>query len=151
MEHLRADRGHRRRLRGTAHRRGPVRIGLPLDGWALAVVDSAGDPVAMGESGELVIGGVGLARYLDTAKDAAKFAALPSLAGSAPTAAAMWSAPTRPGCCSSGAPTSRSSSAGGASSWARSTPRCSRCPASGRGGGRAPHPAGNQVLVGTCG
>ncbi|MDT7643021.1 MAG: hypothetical protein QOC75_21 [Pseudonocardiales bacterium] len=58
---------------------GPVRIGLPLDGWALAVVDSAGDPVAMGESGELVIGGVGLARYLDTAKDAAKFAALPSL------------------------------------------------------------------------
>jgi non-ribosomal peptide synthetase-like protein len=58
---------------------GPVRIGLPLDGWALAVVDSAGDPVAMGESGELVIGGVGLARYLDRAKDAAKFAALPSL------------------------------------------------------------------------
>jgi non-ribosomal peptide synthetase-like protein len=58
---------------------GPVRIGLPLDGWALAVVDSAGNPVAMGESGELVIGGVGLARYLDTEKDAAKFAALPSL------------------------------------------------------------------------
>ncbi|WP_037078567.1 Pls/PosA family non-ribosomal peptide synthetase [Pseudonocardia spinosispora] len=58
---------------------GPVRIGLPLDGWALAVVDGAGQPVAMGESGELVIGGVGLARYLDTAKDAAKFAPLPSL------------------------------------------------------------------------
>ena len=42
-----------------------MRIGLPLDGWALAVVDGAGEPVAMGESGELVIGGVGLARYLD--------------------------------------------------------------------------------------
>ena len=58
---------------------GPVRIGLPLDGWALAVVDGAGEPVAMGESGELVIGGVGLARYLDADKDAAKFAPLPSL------------------------------------------------------------------------
>ncbi len=58
---------------------GPVRIGLPLDGWALAVVDGAGEPVAMGERGELVIGGVGLARYLDTGKDAAKFAPLPAL------------------------------------------------------------------------
>jgi non-ribosomal peptide synthetase-like protein len=58
---------------------GAVRIGLPLDGWALAVVDGAGEPVAMGESGELVIGGVGLARYLDTERDAAKFAPLPSL------------------------------------------------------------------------
>ncbi|WP_438841221.1 Pls/PosA family non-ribosomal peptide synthetase [Actinoplanes auranticolor] len=58
---------------------GPVRIGLPLAGWDLAVVDSAGDPVAMGETGELVIGGVGLARYLDAAKDAEKFASLPSL------------------------------------------------------------------------
>ncbi len=53
---------------------GPVRIGLPLDGWDLAVVDAAGEPVAMGESGELVIGGVGLARYLDPVKDAAKYA-----------------------------------------------------------------------------
>ncbi|WP_229831121.1 Pls/PosA family non-ribosomal peptide synthetase [Actinoplanes ianthinogenes] len=58
---------------------GPVRIGLPLAGWELAVVDAAGDPVAMGESGELVIGGVGLARYLDAAKDAEKFAPLPSM------------------------------------------------------------------------
>ena len=53
--------------------------GCRSTGWALAVVDGAGEPVAMGESGELVIGGVGLARYLDTDKDAAKFAALPSL------------------------------------------------------------------------
>ena len=29
---------------------GPVRIGLPLDGWDLAVVDAAGEPVAEGES-----------------------------------------------------------------------------------------------------
>ncbi|MFG2088991.1 Pls/PosA family non-ribosomal peptide synthetase [Spirillospora sp. NPDC048824] len=58
---------------------GPVRIGLPLDGWDLAVVDPAGAPVAPGETGELVIGGVGLARYLDPAKDAEKYAPLPSL------------------------------------------------------------------------
>jgi non-ribosomal peptide synthetase-like protein len=58
---------------------GPVRIGLPLAGWELAVVDAAGEPVTMGETGELVIGGVGLARYLDAAKDAEKFAPLPSL------------------------------------------------------------------------
>jgi non-ribosomal peptide synthetase-like protein len=58
---------------------GPVRIGLPLAGWELAVVDPAGVPVAMGETGELVIGGVGLARYLDAAKDAEKFAPLEAL------------------------------------------------------------------------
>ncbi|WP_218005221.1 Pls/PosA family non-ribosomal peptide synthetase [Actinomadura macra] len=58
---------------------GPVRIGLPLDGWDLAVVDGSGEPVAPGGTGELVIGGVGLARYLDPAKDAEKYAPLPSL------------------------------------------------------------------------
>ncbi|MGW7007800.1 Pls/PosA family non-ribosomal peptide synthetase [Streptomyces sp. NPDC054933] len=58
---------------------GPVRIGLPLDGWELAVVDEAGDPVPMGGSGQLVIGGVGLARYLDPEKDAEKYAPLTSL------------------------------------------------------------------------
>src|SRR4051812_45851528 len=58
---------------------GPVRIGLPLSGWQLAVVNDEGAPVAMGETGELVIGGVGLARYLDAAKDAEKFAPLPAL------------------------------------------------------------------------
>ncbi|MFJ9591341.1 Pls/PosA family non-ribosomal peptide synthetase [Streptomyces virginiae] len=57
----------------------PVRIGLPLAGWELAVVDGAGDPVPMGGSGELVIGGVGLARYLDPDKDAEKYAPLASL------------------------------------------------------------------------
>ncbi|MEU3269220.1 Pls/PosA family non-ribosomal peptide synthetase [Saccharomonospora sp. NPDC006951] len=58
---------------------GPVRIGLPLAGWQLAVVGDTGEPVAMGQSGELVIGGAGLARYLDGAKDEEKFAPLPSL------------------------------------------------------------------------
>jgi non-ribosomal peptide synthetase-like protein len=53
---------------------GPVRIGLPLDGWELAVVDAEGGIVPMGETGELVIGGVGLARYLDPVKDAEKYA-----------------------------------------------------------------------------
>ncbi|NKQ54522.1 amino acid adenylation domain-containing protein [Amycolatopsis sp. K13G38] len=57
----------------------PVRIGLPLLGWQLAVVDEQGEPVAMGESGQLVIGGAGLARYLDPVKDAEKFAPLPAL------------------------------------------------------------------------
>ncbi|KUN09451.1 amino acid adenylation protein [Streptomyces yokosukanensis] len=57
----------------------PVRIGLPLDGWELAVVDPGGEPVAWGETGELVIAGVGLGRYLDPVKDAERFTALPSL------------------------------------------------------------------------
>ncbi|WP_336162167.1 Pls/PosA family non-ribosomal peptide synthetase [Amycolatopsis sp. VC5-11] len=58
---------------------GPVRIGLPLVGWQLVVVNEEGEPVAMGETGELVIGGAGLARYLDAEKDAQKFAPLPSM------------------------------------------------------------------------
>ena len=57
----------------------PVRIGLPLDGWLLAVVDEAGRPVSWGGTGELVIGGVGLARYLDPVKDAEKYPAMPAL------------------------------------------------------------------------
>lgn len=57
----------------------PVRIGLPLAGWDLAVVDAHGLPVAIGEVGELVIGGVGLARYLDPAKDAEKYSPMPTL------------------------------------------------------------------------
>lgn len=59
--------------------RSPVSIGLPLPGWDLAVVDRNGEPVADGEVGELVIGGVGLARYLDPEKDAQKYAAMPTL------------------------------------------------------------------------
>jgi non-ribosomal peptide synthetase-like protein len=58
----------------------PVRIGLPLDGWRLAVADPAsGQPVRWGEVGELVIGGVGVARYLDPERDAAAFRPLAAL------------------------------------------------------------------------
>ena len=57
----------------------PISIGLPLAGWSIAVVNAAGEPVPTGVSGELVIGGVGLARYLDPAKDAEKYAPLPAL------------------------------------------------------------------------
>lgn len=59
--------------------RGPVSIGLPLAGWDLAVVDANGAPVPYGEVGELVIGGVGLARYLDPDKDADRYAPMPRL------------------------------------------------------------------------
>ena len=57
----------------------PVRIGLPLDGWDLAVVDESGVQVEPGGTGELIIGGVGLARYLDPVKDAEKYAPMPTL------------------------------------------------------------------------
>jgi non-ribosomal peptide synthetase-like protein len=59
---------------------GPVRIGLPLSGWQLAVVDPRdGRLVDWGETGELVIAGVGTARYLDPANDVSRFVALPAL------------------------------------------------------------------------
>ncbi|MFE9369281.1 Pls/PosA family non-ribosomal peptide synthetase [Streptomyces sp. NPDC006711] len=54
----------------------PVRIGLPLAGWELAVLDRAGNPVPYGGEGELVIAGAGTARYLDAAKDAERFTPL---------------------------------------------------------------------------
>lgn len=56
-----------------------VSIGLPLQGWDLVVVDAEGNPVQVGEVGELIIGGVGLARYLDPEKDREKYAPMPSL------------------------------------------------------------------------
>lgn len=58
---------------------GPVRVGLPLDGWDLVVVGEDEHPVGPGETGQLIIGGVGLARYLDPQKDAEKFAPMPTL------------------------------------------------------------------------
>jgi non-ribosomal peptide synthetase-like protein len=58
----------------------PVRIGLPLAGWDLAVVDPEDRrPVPWGGVGELVIGGVGVARYLDAEQDARAFAPVPML------------------------------------------------------------------------
>ena len=63
------------RLDGTS----PIRIGLPLDGWDLAVVGTDDRPVPSGATGQLIIGGVGLARYLDPSMDAEKYAAMPAL------------------------------------------------------------------------
>ncbi len=57
----------------------PVTIGWPLDGWEVAVVDETGAPVPLGETGELIIGGVGLGRYLDPQLDRERYAALPAL------------------------------------------------------------------------
>ena len=57
----------------------PVTIGWPLHGWEVAIVDEAGEPVALGETGELAIGGVGLGRYLDPLLEAERFAPLPAL------------------------------------------------------------------------
>ena len=51
-----------------------VRIGLPLDGWRLAVVSQAdGQPVAWGEVGELVSAAPGWHAYLVPEKGAAGF------------------------------------------------------------------------------
>jgi AMP-binding enzyme/phosphopantetheine binding protein len=58
----------------------PVTIGWPLAGWEVVVLDPDGEVAPVGEPGELVIGGVGLARYLDPALDRERFAGLPALA-----------------------------------------------------------------------
>ena len=57
----------------------PITIGSPLDGWETAVVDDRGEPVAPGEPGELVIAGVGVARYLDPVLDTERFPPMPAL------------------------------------------------------------------------
>lgn len=57
----------------------PIRIGRPIPGWLLAVVDENEQPVKWGETGQLIIAGVGLGRYLDPEKDAEKYAPLESL------------------------------------------------------------------------
>src|SRR5256885_16583485 len=58
---------------------GPVRIGLPLSGWDLAVVDAAGGLVPMGGTGELVIGGGGLGRELGAPRRAEECGAPPAV------------------------------------------------------------------------
>jgi non-ribosomal peptide synthetase-like protein len=57
----------------------PITIGWPLAGWEVAVLDEAGDVAPVGEAGELVIGGVGLGRYLDPGLDQERFGPVPSL------------------------------------------------------------------------
>ena len=76
----------------------PVRIGLPLDGWELAVVDAAGEPVRRGETGELVIGGVGPRPVSGPGEGRREVPRrCRRWAGRAPTAAATWCAPTAEG------------------------------------------------------
>jgi non-ribosomal peptide synthetase component F len=82
----------------------PVRIGLPLDGWDLAVVDTEGGHVAPGETGELVIGWRGTSTPTRTPRSTRPWS---PWAGSAPTAVATWSATTRPGWSSWDGPTTR--------------------------------------------
>jgi len=61
------------------HPREPITIGWPLAGWEVAVLDEGGEVVPIGEPGELVIGGVGLGRYLDSKLDRERFRPVPSL------------------------------------------------------------------------
>ena len=130
MEHLRPDRGHRGRLRRPADRDGPgadraTRSTAGTWPWST----SRGSRSTEGDVGELVIGGVGLARYLDPAQDAEKFAAAPhARLGPRLPQRRPRAARARRGWSSSAAPTTRSSSAAGGSSSARSTRRCRRLP-----------------------
>ncbi|HTX01742.1 MAG TPA: amino acid adenylation domain-containing protein, partial [Acidimicrobiales bacterium] len=56
-----------------------VTIGRPLPGWNAAVIGEGGELLPLGEPGELVLGGVGLGRYLDAGLDGRKFAPMPAL------------------------------------------------------------------------
>ena len=57
----------------------PVTIGPPLRGWKLAVVDADDQLVSPGKPGELVVSGVGLARYLKPELDAERYRSLPAM------------------------------------------------------------------------
>ncbi|MDO5076542.1 Pls/PosA family non-ribosomal peptide synthetase [Corynebacterium sp.] len=57
----------------------PVRIGRPVPGWQLVVVNEQEELVEWGETGQLIIGGVGLGRYLDEEKDRQVYAPLPAM------------------------------------------------------------------------
>ena len=80
VEHLRPDRGDGRRLRGApGRRRAPS---ASASRWTAGHSRSSTPPATLSptaRSGELIIGGVGLARYLDPAKDAEKYAPMPTL------------------------------------------------------------------------
>ncbi len=80
LEHLRSDRGDRRRR--AAHgstRTGRCGSGCRSTGGTSPSSTRRGIRAARARSGELIIGGVGLARYLDPDKDAEKYAPMPSL------------------------------------------------------------------------
>lgn len=56
-----------------------ITLGIPIAGASTAVVTESGKPVSVGEVGELVIAGSGVARYLDETLDRARFRPLPAL------------------------------------------------------------------------
>ena len=64
---------------GRIHPGAPILIGCPLDGWQVVVIDERGEPAPLGQPGELVIGGVGLGRYLDPVLDDERFGPLDSI------------------------------------------------------------------------
>ena len=131
VEHLRPDRDHRRRVR-----RAPRRSGSGADRPAAGGVGPRGRRSRRGSRSPRA------SRRADHRRCRASLAISTRRrtprssprsrrsAGTAPTAAVTSCVSSRPGCCSSGAPTTRSSSADDGSSWARSTARCSRCRAS---------------------
>ena len=132
VEHLRADRGHRGRVRRAAQP-GTRRCGSgsrsTAGTWRWSTPPATRS--RPGESGELIIGGIGpgaLPRPGQGRREV-RADARPGLGPGLPQ--------RRPGpvrraraSCSSAAPTTRSRSAGGASSSARSTTPCSPCPGS---------------------
>jgi len=108
----------------------PISIGVPLPGWDLAVVDADGQPVGYGEVGELVIGGVGLARYLDEDKDAEKYAPMATLGWERAYRSGDLVRMERDGLFFCGRSDDQVKVGGAESSWARSTPRWCICRAS---------------------
>jgi hypothetical protein len=89
MEHLRSDRGDRRRVRRPPGRDGPVRIGLPLDGWDLAV--SCRERCRCRRRGGRADHRRGRARPLPRPGEGRReVRPMPSLGGNARTAAATW-------------------------------------------------------------
>ena len=145
LEHLRPDRGHRRRLRRpAAPARDRCASGCPLDGWDLAVVDAAGRAGPGRRAGRAdhrrrragALPRPGQGRR-EVRRDADPGLG-PRLPQRRPGAVRRRGAGLR-----RAGPTTRSSSAAGASSSARSTARCSALPGRGRRGRRrAPQPGG---------
>ena len=131
VEHLRPDRGHRRRVRGPARRHGPGphRAAAGRLGPGRRRRRRAAGRLRRGRrtghrrrrAGPLPRPGQGR-REVRADADAR--------AGTAPTAAATWSGSNPTACSSRAAPTTRSRSAAGGSSSARSTRRWWTCPAS---------------------
>ena len=87
----------------------PVSIGTPLRGWDLAVVDENNQPVGWGETGELIIGGVGLAWPATWTQRRMRRSSHPcrSSVGSAPTAPVTTYAWRKTACTSSAVSTTR--------------------------------------------